>query len=156
MCLNCGLNWSQVFSITETTKRAGTAAAYQMSLTPVTRILSPKHVADVATIAALEKFVQSRSGEVALRRPTKNLRTLRAALRYAEKKGYTLKSPSLTDAWCKTNEKDRLFSRRRCSRNCWRLPVVMISYLTQLRGSGGECSCCWHVIQVHGVASCWG
>ncbi|MHB8864397.1 MAG: tyrosine-type recombinase/integrase [Pirellulaceae bacterium] len=86
-------------------KRPGTVAAYRMSLAPVTRILSPKNVVEVATVAALKKFAAARVKEVSAQTVNKDLRTLRAALYYAEEQKHILKTPSFKDVWLSIDKK---------------------------------------------------
>jgi site-specific recombinase XerD len=132
------------------TKRAGTASAYLMSLGPVTRLLTPKNVSDVATVAALEKFVVGRVKEVGAQTVNKDLRCLRAALFYGEERGYLIKTPAFKEVWCKIDKKDPVclsadvqrklmmavvsddFQPRSASRQWWRI------FLLLARETGGR------------------
>lgn len=89
------------------TNRPGTANAYRMSLDPVTRILDPKYVSAVATVPVLQQFVQKRATEVAPETVNKDLRAIRAALRYAadDGRGYIPKAPAFKTLFLRTNLK---------------------------------------------------
>ncbi len=136
---------------TAATKRPGTAVAYRLSLAPFTRLLGPNHVGDL-TVQAIEKFVGERVKDVSPQTVNKELRTLRAALRYAEKRGYILRAPAFADAWCKIDQKtpvcltvdvqqqllaavdNEKFAPRAASRDWWRVFILLVRETGARRG----------------------
>lgn len=95
---------AEFLAATKAKRQASTAAAYEMSLATVTRILHPKRVGDL-TVAALDRYVASRVKEVVGPTVNKDLRALRTCLKFAEKRGYA-KAPSFTDAFVKVDKTD--------------------------------------------------